>query len=59
MAFIIILAKLADDDVIEVIEGVETKLQCVASASKPRTEVDWIFQGISLLHKIAFFGNLR
>jgi len=37
-------AKLADDDVIEVIEGVETKLQCVASASKPRTEVDWIFQ---------------
>jgi len=31
--------------VISVIEGVETKLQCVASASKPKTQIDWIFQG--------------
>lgn len=31
-------------DVIEVVEGVETKLQCVSSASKPKTQLDWIFQ---------------
>lgn len=31
-------------DVIELVEGVETKLQCVSSASKPKTELDWIFQ---------------
>lgn len=32
-------------EVIEVVEGVETKLQCVSSASKPKTQLDWIFQG--------------